>query len=176
MLGKSMNVSFDDEKSSEVIELEPCPMSKRATREVQELDAPASFKVVVGSFLETLFREVSHRHYQLDEDIFPDNLKSWNSSSLSMLETAALGLLEDIKFFPVLFFQYFSITLQFSPPEYNPTLDSKHAIDMTFDRVAGDYSQSEIRSRLYQTNNMPLRLRFEQESSARHHLKVSNIT
>ncbi|KAF7955346.1 uncharacterized protein EAE97_000605 [Botrytis byssoidea] len=129
---------------------------ERATREVQELDAPASFKLVIGSFPETLFREVSHRYYQLDEDIFPDNLNSWNSSSLSMLETAALGLLEYIKFFPVLFFPYFGITLQFPPPEYNPTLGSKHAIDMSFDSVVCDYSQSKIRSLLYLTNDMPL--------------------
>ncbi|TGO60137.1 hypothetical protein BCON_0038g00540 [Botryotinia convoluta] len=81
---------------------------ERSTREVQELNSPTSFKVVIRSFFETLFREVNHRYYPLDEDIFRDNLKSWNRSSFPMLEKAALGLSEDIKFFPVLFFQYFS--------------------------------------------------------------------
>ncbi|KAF7862840.1 uncharacterized protein EAF02_010389 [Botrytis sinoallii] len=104
---------------------------ERAIREVQELNSPTSFRVVVGSFLETLFREVSDRYYPLDEDIFRDCLKSWNSSSFFMLEKAALGLSGDV-----------NITLQFSPPEYNPTLDSlKNLIVMSFDSVVDDYSQ-----------------------------------
>ncbi|TGO78816.1 hypothetical protein BELL_0053g00220 [Botrytis elliptica] len=103
---------------------------ERAIREVQELNSPTSFKVVIGSFLETLFREVSDRYHPLDEDIFRDSLKSWNSLSFFMLEKAALGLSEDVKFLPVLFLSVF----QYQSPIFTTGVQSYLGIPQTSHR------------------------------------------
>lgn len=124
---------------------------ERTTREVQELNSPNFFKTVTGSFLKTLFQEINHLYHPLDEDIFRDDLKSWDSSSFSTPEKAPLELLQDVKFFPVLLFQYLALTFQFSSPEYDTVLDSlRFTAHMSFDGVASDYSQSDIHSWLYE--------------------------
>ena len=102
-------------------------------------------KRIVEILVETFFREVNHQYYPLDEGIFRDHLKDWNSLSFSKLSNATLELSGDMQFFPALLFQCLALALQFQPLEYDPSLDSlKYAVDMSFDDVASDYSQSGI--------------------------------
>ncbi|KAF7907627.1 uncharacterized protein EAF01_005213 [Botrytis porri] len=116
---------------------------EQVTKGVQELNSPTSFKAIIRIILESLFRKVNHRYYRLDEYIFKDNSQSWNSSSFLTLKKASLELSAEIKFFPVLLFQYFVLNILLSPLEYDPILGSlRYSIYMSFDDVAGDYSQS----------------------------------
>jgi len=102
-------------------------------------------KLIVENLVGTFFREVNHQYYPLDEGIFRDHLKDWNSLSFSTLNNAPLELSGDMQFFPALLFQCLALALQFQPLEYDPSLDSlKYAVDMSFDDVASDYSQSGI--------------------------------
>lgn len=71
--------------------------------------------------------------------------------SFSTPEKAPLELLRDVKFFPVLLFQYLALTFQFSSLKYDPALDSLTCpAHKSFDGVASDYSQSDIHSWLYE--------------------------
>jgi hypothetical protein len=93
----------------------------------------------------TFFREVNHQYYPLDEGIFRDHLKNWNSLPFSTLNKGPVELSGDLQFFPALLFQCLALALQFQPLEYDPSLDSlKYAAGMSFDDLASDYSESGI--------------------------------
>jgi hypothetical protein len=62
-------------------------------------------KRIVENLLKPFFREVNHQYYPLDEGIFRDHLKDWNSLSFSALKNAPLELCGDMQFFPALLFQ-----------------------------------------------------------------------
>ncbi|KAJ8064490.1 hypothetical protein OCU04_006823 [Sclerotinia nivalis] len=98
--------------------------------------------MIIENLVKIFFHEVNYQYYSLDEGIFQDHLMNWNSLSFSTLKNP-LELSGDMQFFPALLFQCLALALQFLPLEYDPSLDSlKYAIDMSFDDVANDYSQS----------------------------------
>ncbi|KAG0648747.1 Multidrug resistance regulator 1 [Hyphodiscus hymeniophilus] len=102
-------------------------------------------KPFVEKLLETFFKEVNNQYYSLDEDIFRDHLKNWNSLPFSTLNKGPLELSGDLQFFPALLFQCLALSLQFQPFEYDPSLDSlKYAAGMSFDDLANDYSESSV--------------------------------
>jgi hypothetical protein len=59
-------------------------------------------KPFVEKLLVTFFQEVNHQYYPLDEGIFRDHLKNWNSLSFSTLNKGPLELSGDLQFFPAL--------------------------------------------------------------------------
>lgn len=100
-------------------------------------------KPYIEKLIVTYFREVNYQYYPLDEGIFRDLLKRWESLSFSTLNRGPSELPADLQFFPGLLFQCLALALQFQPPEYDPTLDSlKYAAAMSFDDLASDYSES----------------------------------
>jgi hypothetical protein len=100
-------------------------------------------KVYIEKLIVTYFHEYNYQYYPLDEGIFRDQLKSWNNLSFSTLNRGPLELPADLQFFPALLFQMMALALQFQPLEYDPSLDSlKYAAAMSFDDLAGDYSES----------------------------------
>jgi hypothetical protein len=59
-------------------------------------------KPFVEKLLVTFFREVNIQYYALDEGIFRDLLRNWNSLSFSTLNKGPLELSGDLQFFPAL--------------------------------------------------------------------------
>lgn len=91
----------------------------------------------------TYFKESNCQYYPLDEGIFREQLKNWNSLPFATINKGPLELSGDMQFFPALLFQILASALQFQPPSYDPSLDTlKYAADMTFDDVASEYSES----------------------------------
>jgi hypothetical protein len=100
-------------------------------------------KPFIEGLVKTYFQEVNLQYYPLDEGIFRDLLKSWNSLSFSTLNKGPLELSGDLQFFPGLLFQILALALQFQPPDYDPSLESlKYAAAMSLDDLATDYSES----------------------------------
>jgi hypothetical protein len=100
-------------------------------------------KPYIEKLIVTYFREVNYQYYPLDEGIFRDLLKRWESLSFSTLSRGPLELPADLQFFPGLLFQCLALALQYQPIDYDRSLDSlKYAAAMSFDDLASDYSES----------------------------------
>ena len=86
-------------------------ISKLTTSEVERSGVREKYKSLirqlpsksfVDKLLVTFFKEVNIQYYALDEGIFRDHLKDWNSLPFSTLNKGPLELSGDLQFFPAL--------------------------------------------------------------------------
>ena len=138
--------NYDAEPSSMVSRYASSRVDNSGIREkYKSLVRQLPSKPFVEKLLASFFREVNHQYASVDEGIFRDHLKNWNSLPFSTLNKGPMELSGDLQFFPALLFQCLALALQFQPLEYDPCLDSlKYAAGMSFDDLAGDYSDSGV--------------------------------
>ncbi|KAH8801381.1 hypothetical protein F5884DRAFT_806443 [Xylogone sp. PMI_703] len=96
----------------------------------------------LDAILEIFFSEVGWQYSLVDSTIFADRLNVFYKSSYDKI-VKDQSLSPESLSFPSLLFQMIALSLQFLPPDYNPSLDAL-CMGSSFDHLAEEYSNSGV--------------------------------